>query len=355
MFFVLRSTTRSSSRSRRPIWRTSRSATSRGPRIVQRAGRPVGEQPPAELERGRPAGPPWPRRSRAAPRARARSPGRARSGRRGGRARPSRGPPPTGRACREPQSRPISSAAVRPPAPRSASRSRGRSVDRQLADRPAAAGRPTVVAPIGSRHRGTSVATTRRVGRPRARTTEARRFLPPSGPEDDAEPTEGPSPAAHRRASPRRSPADGHGVRRGWRPRRGPAGCALNAACSPIGAQIEPRRTNSQPRARATGTRVANPTTASPTPPAAVAPADGQHVGEREDERRPDQPAAPPSPRPRRSSRSPGTASPRRTGATTAPARSQDEPDRLAGRRQRALRRDRKDLEQDPTPPPWPR
>ena len=38
----------------------------------------------------------------------------------------------------------------------------------------------------------------------------------------------------------------------------------MNATWSPIGAQIEPRRTNSQPSANATGRRVANPTTIRP-------------------------------------------------------------------------------------------
>ena len=78
----------------------------------------------------------------------------------------------------EPQMSAISSAVVRPAAPRSASRSRGRSVERDLPDGPPATGLGGLIlahrAPPQRRHR--------RSRRPRARTTGARRFPPPSGP-----------------------------------------------------------------------------------------------------------------------------------------------------------------------------
>ena len=110
----------------------------------------------------------------------------------------------------EPHTSPISSAAVRPPTPRIASRSRGRSCDRHLPDRPAAletrhqhASMNRELAPWGVeakadgeqerahlkvRERPADPSNARigvprrRRGVPEARTTGARRFPPPSGP-----------------------------------------------------------------------------------------------------------------------------------------------------------------------------
>ena len=59
----------------------------------------------------------------------------------------------------------------------------------------------------------------------------------------------------------------------------------MNAACSPNDAQIVPRRTNSQPRARATGTRPANATNACWNASPALSPGDRDDVGEGEHER----------------------------------------------------------------------
>ena len=63
----------------------------------------------------------------------------------------------------------------------------------------------------------------------------------------------------------------------------------MNAACRPIGAQIEPRRRNSQPRASATGTRTANPMTARPRASPAVGAGDRQDVDDREEQGAPDE------------------------------------------------------------------
>ena len=138
----------------------------------------------------------------------------------------------------------------------------------------------------------------RRDGRPRTRTTEARRFPPPSGPEDTANASQAAlirrSPAAARAAcaAPGRPPTGAQvpAARRprrelGERSRRTP----LNAAWSPIGAHSEPRRTNIQPSAkRDRQPRRRTPTTARPATCGEAVAADGQDVREREEQRRPD-------------------------------------------------------------------
>ena len=173
------------------------------------AGRPVGQQPPAELERGDQLGGLRRADARAGRRARRPSPGRDRSARHAAPARPRRGRPPTGRARRSPT------------AARSAPRPRGR---RRRAAR-AARGAARRLAARGSPGRRSSATSDRRRvgrkhacgdGRPRARTTEARRFLPPSGPGNAANPSGRPSPAGHpemhRDCAGRPRPAAGSGA-----------------------------------------------------------------------------------------------------------------------------------------------
>ena len=172
------------------------------------AGGPVRHRPATELERGRQAG-----RLRAARRpgvagelARPR-PGRARARPSWRRTRTSsatsialRPPPPV------PSTSAMSSAAESPPGPRRASRSRGRSAaGRSRTDRVAPAvaeerrrpGRPRSPCATPARAAWRAWAGARRraatsARRPRARTTEARRFPPPSGPGNTTEPTDGP-------------------------------------------------------------------------------------------------------------------------------------------------------------------
>ena len=133
------------------------------------------------------AGPPWPRRSRRPRRARAPSPGPARSGHRAAASASAARSTADRPRVPEPQTSPISSAAVSPPTPRRAAAREAlgdRALSRIARPRPARAsgwpsgdarcGLPATAAPPSER--------VRRSGRPRARTTGARRFPPPSGP-----------------------------------------------------------------------------------------------------------------------------------------------------------------------------
>ena len=292
---MLSITTRSSSRSSRPIWRISRSATSRGPRIVQRAGRPVGEQPAAELEGGDQLG----GLGRADPGDRGqlelRRPGPARSGRRGGRARPSARSTADRPRVPEPQTSAISSAAVRPadaahgqPLARPLGRRAARGCARPRRRRP-----PVADGSCGSGHRGTS-------GR-----HGGGRGVP--GPER-REPADSPRhPDPRTRGAYRRALTGRLNRRCTAAHRRGDAGrradraatsartsrIPLNAAWSPNDAQIVPRRTNSQPSARATGIRVGE-RRRRPAPKASPArrPRDRQRRGRR---RRPARPGRSPA------------------------------------------------------------
>ena len=171
-------------------------------------GRPVRDRPPAELERGR-----EPRRLRDAD---ARDRRELRVGGPGERRR--------GSACRAstssassialrppapvPSTTAMSSAAESPPGPRRASRSRGRSAagrsrtDRRrrarmgLAERSSTVGRRASPSPTCSSWRAGPCRglARRRARRPRVRTTEARRFPPPSGSGNTTKPTRRPLP-----------------------------------------------------------------------------------------------------------------------------------------------------------------
>ena len=210
-FFALRLRTRSSSRSRRPI--STQQPVRHVPRRADRPapGRPVRHRPPAELERRR-----EPRRLR---RADPRDPGELRV--RGPRERPdARVPrqrllgqleraPSRRRPC--PRPRAISSAAESPPGPRRASRSRGRSAagrSRTERDARRCAGAsstrplPIVMTHLPSGRRAAVYAPACR-GVPGARTTEARRFPPPSGPGNTTKATRAPLTGGSRAAWPR--------------------------------------------------------------------------------------------------------------------------------------------------------
>ena len=171
----------------------SRSATSRGERIVQRPAGQSASEPPAELEGGdelRGAG-------RADARARPPAPAsvaRARPVRPSNRARASLGEVDRATARGpEPHTRPMSSAASDPPGPRSCeplARPLGGGSSRMARLAPRLGGGPVKLANGHEVLRGGD-------GRPRARTTKARRFPPPSGPGDAVSPIERPSPGPH--------------------------------------------------------------------------------------------------------------------------------------------------------------
>ena len=302
------------------------------------AGRPVGEQPPARARTRRSAGRPSPtpipgtRLELERP-----SPGRARSGRRAGRARPRRGRPPTGRATRSPRAARSAPRRDSPAAPRSASRSRGRSAGgisriARPAERPGSDVASAIVAPCW-----------RRAGVPgpeRRKPADSSRHPDPG---TQANATGGPSPGdqpglhraavAGRRGSGPRQPCtrrlgedEEDRVERRVEPDRRPDRAARGRRAS---------RGRRRPAAASRTRRRSRPAT-SPSDVAATR----EDVGEGEEQRRPDD-----RPAGRRSSRCQAViAKPRNrissaTGAMTAPAISWSEQaaDR-PGRRQRAGR-----------------
>ena len=193
-------------------------------------------------------------------------------------------------AARRRSPRPARSA---PPRVRPADTAQGQPLARPLR-RPAARGSPG--RPAGGAERGPGAGRSGHrctsdcdggLGVPGARTTGARRFPPPSGPGDDAEPSRGPLTARLTRGF---TPAVSAGARRsGWRGgpkaqvRRVVMSTPLNAACSPNDAQIVPRgRTASRAPARS-GSARRTPTTASAKASAAAS-GDRQDVGDGEDQ-----------------------------------------------------------------------
>ena len=217
-------TTRSSSRSSRPIWRIEPLGNVGWTADRPAASRPVGQEPPTELERGDELG-----RLRDAD---ARHRGQLQLGRRASPARPSCAA--SASAARstadrprvpDPQRSPMSSAEVRPPTPRSASRSRGRSASgTSRMARPAGGGKSSI------RANGATVASTDGSGRSGAPGPGRRE--PADSPrrpdhEDDAEPTGAPSPeaqpAVHHGSPGRDAPCRAPPTRvrsSGWRPGR---------------------------------------------------------------------------------------------------------------------------------------
>ena len=274
--------------------------------------RPVGEQPPAELERGRQLG----RLRRADPRhgleldvRRAGEPGQAVvPGERVLGEVHGRPPAPT----RSPRAARSAPRRCSPAAPRSASRSRGRSaagisrIARPRSSRPDLDDRvPPSFAPAARRH-----------GSPRARTTEARRFLPPSGPGNaTVTATGGPSPGDQPGAYLRlpagdRGPDGRRSVARSARTRR----IALNADVQP---DRRPDRAAPDEASRGEGDRQPRRRTRRRSRPATsprLSPPTVEDVGQGEEQRRPDdRPLGPDRCAARPSSRSRGTGSPRRS------------------------------------------
>ena len=175
-------TTRSSSRSSRPIWRISRSATSCGPRIVQRAAgqSAISRRPSSNAATSWAAfAAPMPGTAAELQLRRAGQPGQAvvPGERVGGEV-----DAPTARACPSPTAARSARPRSAHPTPRRASRSRGRSataargwLGRARAGRVRPFVRPGHAIPPATIPGGRS-------GVPEARTTGARRFPPPSGP-----------------------------------------------------------------------------------------------------------------------------------------------------------------------------
>ena len=158
----------------------------------------------------------------------------------------------------------MSSAAVSPAAPRSSSRSRGRS----------AAGSSRIARPrAAASENGIGSSRTLRLRARDGGLAAVRRACRRPGPErrKPADSPRHPDPGRRRRlrgALTRRSLAAHPQLTVAGRARHGGLGratmrIALNAACSPIGAHSEPVRTYSQPRTKATGTRTTPPTKAS--------------------------------------------------------------------------------------------
>ena len=204
----------------------------------------------------------------------------------------------------EPHTSAISSAALRPAAPRAASRSRGRSADgiSRIARRRSRS--------RSCRLRHGSAPGRRRTGSPRARTTEARRFLPPSGPGDATKATDEAlsrrSPTTYLRVARGMAPSGRAGrdremgedqedrVEGGVQPDRGPDRSALDEdrAERPRDRQSRREPDDEQPGDRRLEVRGLDP----------------DDVGEREQQRRPDDgPARPDRPLPG------GDANPRKT------------------------------------------
>ena len=172
--------------------------------------RPLRHRPAPELERRRRGAPPSPSPS---PGIAASSASVARASARQLRCR-ARASSATSIALRPPAPVPrmtaISSAADSPPGPRRASRSRGRSAaGRSRTDRLARRCAGSIARPLVRRGtsrraidhllgcgRGRSTASCPRARRPRVRTTEARRFPPPSGSGNTTKPTQRPLPGA---------------------------------------------------------------------------------------------------------------------------------------------------------------
>ena len=277
-------TTRSSSRSSRPIWRISRSATSRGPRIAQRAvGQSASSRRPSSN-----AATSW--AALAAP-----TPGIAASSSSLARARPVRPSCGGERVGREvdggpaadpaPHSSAMSSAAVSPAAPRRASRSRGRSVAGSSRMAWPAAARLR----LGSGHDGLRL--TAGSGRPRGPDDGS----PPNSPrhpdpEDDAEPSE--------RALTGHSPRLGRGLAPGQAGATAAPGGELGEhEEDPVERGVQADRRPDRPapeeqpaeREGDRDPRRAKPTTASPSAWPAVDARDRQDVDDREEQRAPDE------------------------------------------------------------------
>ena len=295
-------TTRSSSRSSRPIWRISRSATSAGPRIVQRpAGQSARSRRPSSK-----AATSWAALADADARHRGQlllgrpgEPGEAivRRQRVGGEvdgrpsARPGSPDQPdelgrgqaAGAAQGQPLARPLGEWDL-------ADGATGR---RRRVEARFAANGPRLASTVGQAA----------VRRPRARTTGARRFPPPSGPRGRRRAygralTGGSTGRASRLTGAADAPAPARRAASGQIERLATSAMTsrtrLNVACRPNDDQTVPRRANSQPSASAIGSRVTNPTTASPNASPSGRAGDRQDVGHREQERRSDQAAADP-------------------------------------------------------------